>query len=59
MQGALLMLSFGLGTLPAVAGMGAFAAAMTGLLRHRWARRGAGILVLGLGAYIVALTLRG
>lgn len=58
-QGALLMLGFGLGTLPAVAGMGAFAVAMTGLLRRPWVRGGAGVLVLAFGAYTVALALLG
>ncbi|MCP5420845.1 MAG: sulfite exporter TauE/SafE family protein [Gammaproteobacteria bacterium] len=45
-QGALLMLSFGLGTLPTLLAMGAFAATLTRWMRQVWVRRLAGGLVM-------------
>jgi hypothetical protein len=52
-EGALLMLSFGLGTLPALLAMGAFAATLAGFVTRPWVRRCAGSLVMLLGAYQV------
>lgn len=57
-KGALLMLSFGLGTLPALLTMGAFAAVLAGWVRRRWVRRGAGALVIAFGLYQFLLALR-
>ncbi|AOV18112.1 hypothetical protein BJI67_14505 [Acidihalobacter aeolianus] len=44
-QGALLMLCFGLGTLPNLLAMGVFAARLAGFVRRTWVRRTAGGLV--------------
>jgi sulfite exporter TauE/SafE len=48
-QGAMLMLSFGLGTLPTLLAMGAFAAALASLVRRPVVRRVAGLAVVGVG----------
>ncbi|WJW75773.1 sulfite exporter TauE/SafE family protein [Thiohalobacter sp. IOR34] len=58
-QGALLMLGFGLGTLPALLVMGSLAARLGTLLRSPPARRLAGGLVLGFGIYATGLALAG
>jgi hypothetical protein len=58
MQGGLLMLSFGLGTLPTLLAMGAFAAALSKLVRQPWVRSSAGILVIAFGLYQIWLVLR-
>lgn len=50
-QGGLLMLSFGLGTLPALLAMGAFAAALAGWLRRPRVRQSAGTLIIIGGVY--------
>jgi hypothetical protein len=57
LQGGLLMLSFGLGTLPALMAMGAFAAALARLVRKLWVRRVAGALVIAFGVYQLWLIL--
>lgn len=49
LQGALLMASFGAGTLPALLAMGVAASALARFLRHTWVRRGAGLLVILFG----------
>jgi len=54
-QGALLLLSFGLGTLPALLTMGAFAATLAGWVRRPWIRRAAGTAIIFLGVYQVLL----
>ena len=41
------MLAFGLGTLPNLLAMGAFAAQLKGILQNRWVRLVAGLLVSG------------
>ena len=46
-QGGWLMLAFGLGTLPNLLAMGAFAAQLKGILQNRWVRLVAGLLVSG------------
>ncbi len=48
-QGALLMLAFGLGTLPTLMAMGLAAARLKNFLQHIWVRRGAGLLVMAFG----------
>jgi sulfite exporter TauE/SafE len=52
-EGALLMASFGLGTLPILLAMGAFAAQLAVAVRRPWARSTAGALVAGFGIYTV------
>jgi sulfite exporter TauE/SafE len=52
-QGALLMLCFGLGTLPTLLGMGMLAGAAARLADRGWVRRVAGALVLAFGLYAV------
>jgi sulfite exporter TauE/SafE len=52
-QGALLMLGFGLGTLPNLLLMGAFAAQLSALTRQKWVRWIAGAAVLGFGLYTI------
>ena len=54
-QGALLMLSFGLGTLPALLAMGVFAATIARVVRNIWWRRLAGALVIVFGVYQLSL----
>lgn len=46
-QGGLLMLAFGLGTLPNLLAMGVFAAQLRVFLQHKWVRLVAGLLVCG------------
>ena len=57
-QGGLLLLSFGLGTLPTLLAMGAFAAALSKLVRKPWVRSSAGLLVIAFGLYQIWLVLR-
>jgi sulfite exporter TauE/SafE len=52
-QGALLMLAFGLGTLPNLLGIGLLAGAAARYMAAAWLRRAAGLLVMGFG--VVAL----
>ncbi len=56
-QGAALMLSFGLGTLPALLAMGVFAAALSGFLRRARVRQVAGALVAAFGFLMVVRAL--
>jgi len=56
-NGGLLMLSFGLGTLPALLAMGAFATALTAFTRRPAIRHSAGILVMGFGLYQLTLAM--
>jgi len=48
-RGGLLMLAFGLGTLPALLAMGMAAVRLKMLLQHFWVRRVSGLAVLGFG----------
>lgn len=48
-QGGLLMLAFGLGTLPTLLAMGLAAERLKALLQKLWVRRTSGLLVLGFG----------
>ena len=58
LNGGLLMLCFGLGTLPALLAMGVFAAALANFMRQPWVRRVVGALVIGFGVYEIALAAR-
>ena len=49
LQGGLLMLAFGLGTLPVLLTMGLAAVRLKGFLQQPWVRRLSGLLVLGFG----------
>lgn len=57
LHGGLLMLSFGLGTLPALLAMGASSAVLARWVRQPWVRRLAGALVIAFGIYQVVLVL--
>lgn len=50
-QGALLMLAFGLGTLPNLLLMGVFAFMLARLSRNMWVQRGAGMVVMVFGLH--------
>lgn len=57
LYGAGLMLAFGLGTLPNLLAMGAFARQLTVLTHQPWVRRVAGLLVAGFGVWgLIRLT---
>jgi hypothetical protein len=56
-QGGLLMLAFGVGTLPNLLVMGAFAAALGRWLSHPWVRRAAGGLLVAFGLAALWLAL--
>ncbi|MDS4029108.1 MAG: sulfite exporter TauE/SafE family protein [Candidatus Contendobacter sp.] len=58
LNGGLLMLCFGLGTLPALLAMGAFAATLAEFLRRSWIRQLVGALVIGFGMYQIGLAAR-
>jgi sulfite exporter TauE/SafE len=49
MSGGLLMLAFGLGTLPTLVTMGMAAVRLKTVLQNIWVRRASGLLVLGFG----------
>jgi sulfite exporter TauE/SafE len=51
LQGALLMGSFGLGTLPALLGIGLFSSQLADHLQKRWIRASAGIMVGSFGIF--------
>lgn len=57
-RGALLMLSFGLGTLPMLLAMGFSATALSAWLRKPWLRATAGVAVAIYGVYLGVLALR-
>ncbi len=50
LQGGLLMLAFGFGTLPTLLAMGMAAVRLKEFLQNRWVRRISGLLVMGFGA---------
>jgi len=58
LQASLLMMVFGLGTLPAMLGTTVAGQQANRLLRARWARRTLGILLVGLGAWSLWLSLQ-
>jgi sulfite exporter TauE/SafE len=51
LDGALLMLAFGAGTLPNLLGIGLLAGAAARLAERPWLRQGAGLLVIGFGVH--------
>ncbi|MCX7627870.1 MAG: sulfite exporter TauE/SafE family protein [Methylophilaceae bacterium] len=53
-RGGLLMLAFGLGTLPTLLAMGLAAVHLKSILQKAWVRRISGVLVLGFGFYGLA-----
>ncbi|HUM91947.1 MAG TPA: sulfite exporter TauE/SafE family protein, partial [Candidatus Competibacter sp.] len=57
-KGALLLLGFGLGTLPALLAMGTAAAALANWARPPIMRRAAGTLVVLFGVYEIGLVAR-
>ena len=57
-KGALLLLSFGLGTLPNLLAMGLFAGWITAQVRKPWVRQAAGLLVAGFGLWTLLAMLR-
>ncbi|MDH5359816.1 MAG: sulfite exporter TauE/SafE family protein [Gammaproteobacteria bacterium] len=52
-QGALIMLSFGLGTLPTVMAMGLLASLFTSIVRQPWVRKLSGAMVFLFGLYML------
>ncbi|MCC8999148.1 MAG: sulfite exporter TauE/SafE family protein [Candidatus Contendobacter sp.] len=58
LNGGLLLLCFGLGTLPMLLAMGAFAAALAGFVRHPTVRSLAGTLVILFGVYEIGMAVR-
>ena len=58
-HGALLMLSFGVGTLPNLLLMGSLASQLSALTRKVWVRRSAGLLVIGLALFSLWLMWNG
>ena len=58
LNGGLLMLCFGLGTLPALLAMGAFAATLADFMRRPWTRWIVGALVILFGVYQIGLAAR-
>lgn len=57
LEGALVMLAFGLGTLPNLMLMGVFAFYFTRLARNDWVRKVAGLSVIAMGAWQIYLAL--
>lgn len=57
LEGALLMLAFGAGTLPNLLAMGMVANKLTAWTRNLWVQRLAGLLVIGLGCYMLLMNL--
>ncbi len=56
--GGLLLLGFGLGTMPALLASGAVAAALAGFVRRTGVRQAVGILLVSFGVYKIALSVR-
>ena len=52
-QGALIMLSFGLGTLPTVMAMGVLASLFTSIVRQAWVRKVSGAMVFLFGLFML------
>jgi sulfite exporter TauE/SafE len=59
LEGGLLMLSFGLGTLPTLLLMGVAATRLSAFVRHAWVRRVAGMLVMLFGVLTLYPVLSG
>lgn len=58
-RGALLMASFGAGTLPALLAMGVLAARLSAFVANPWVRRAAGALILAFGVLTLYHAVRG
>jgi len=58
-ESAMLMLAFGVGTLPMLLAMGSFAEKLQRFTRHKWTRYLAGILLIAFGAMILNKALSG
>jgi sulfite exporter TauE/SafE len=58
-QSALLMLAFGVGTLPVLLAMGGFAEKLSYFTRNKWTRYTAGILLIAFGVMILTKALGG
>lgn len=58
-KSAMLMLAFGVGTLPLLLAMGSFAEKLQRFTRHKWTRYVAGILLIAFGAMILTKALSG
>jgi len=58
-KSAVLMLAFGMGTLPMLLAMGGFAEKLQHFTRHKWTRYVAGILLIAFGAMILSKALSG
>jgi sulfite exporter TauE/SafE len=58
LEGGLLLLSFGLGTLPTLLAMGTVAATLAGFVRRRDVRAAAGALVILFGIYEISLAVK-
>jgi sulfite exporter TauE/SafE len=58
-KSAMLMLAFGVGTLPMLLAMGGFAEKLQRFTRHKWTRYVAGILLIAFGAMILTKALGG
>lgn len=59
LQGGLLMLGFGLGTLPLLITLGIWSARLSTLLRQQWLRALAGLLVMGYGVLMLVQSIIG
>ena len=58
LEGGLLLLSFGLGTLPTLLAMGTVAATLAGFVRRPGVRAAAGIMVILFGVYEISLAVK-
>jgi hypothetical protein len=58
LEGGLLLLSFGLGTLPTLLAMGTVAATLAGFVRRRGVRAAAGVMVILFGVYEISLAVK-
>lgn len=59
LQGGMLMLGFGLGTLPLLITLGIWSARLSTLLRQQWLRALAGLLVMGYGVLMLVQSITG
>jgi sulfite exporter TauE/SafE len=58
LEGGLLLLSFGLGTLPTLLAMGTVAATLAGFVRRPGVRAAAGVMVILFGVYEISLAVK-
>lgn len=59
LEGGLLMAAFGLGTMPAMMGLGVAGTYFNKMLRNTFIKKSAGILVLAYGLYLIFVTVMG